>query len=305
MIIKTRKKSTELLVFESLNNRMKLEEKDRLHFYNLRKGFEGEVLFDRYLERVGCDCLIVNDLLLKMNQTTFQLDSMMITSDCIYVFEVKNFEGEYYYDPASDQLFPKTRNVDVVNPLVQLMRSDTLLRQLFESIGLRFPIKSTVVFVNPQFTLYQAPMDKPFILPTQIERFIKQLSAKPSRMTNKHRAVAEKLISLHMSESPFQQIPKFEYDQLRKGIPCGACGSFNVTVEGRSYVCMECGHRESVTSAVLRCVGEFRLLFPGEKVTTSQVYDWCGGVVESRKRVQRILESNLSAEGKKRGKLYK
>lgn len=111
-------------------------------------------------------------------------------------------------------------------------------------------------------------------------------------------------MSLHLSEKPFQQIPKFEYDQLKKGIPCEACGSFIVTVEGRSCVCIGCSHRESVTSAVLRCVREFRLLFPSEKVTTSRVYDWCGGVVESRKRIQRILESNLSAEGRKRGKMY-
>lgn len=184
------------------------------------------------------------------------------------------------------------------------MRSETLLRQLLESYGLRFPIKSTIVFVNPQFTLYQAPMDKPFILPTQIERFINQLSAKPSLITNKHRGVADKLMSLHLKESPYMQVPKYEYHQLKKGISCGACNSFMVTVECRSCVCMGCGHRESVTSAVLRSVMEFRMLFPGERVTTSRVYDWCGGVVESRKSIRTILDKNLKSNGDNRWTYY-
>ena len=47
LIVKYRKESDELKMLKALNNRMDLSEKDRLHFYSLKKGFEGEVLFDR------------------------------------------------------------------------------------------------------------------------------------------------------------------------------------------------------------------------------------------------------------------
>ncbi len=292
------------MMLESLNNRMKLSEKDKTHFYNLKKGFEGELLFDSYLEKLQGDCLVINDLLLKVNQTTFQIDSLMITSDCIHVFEVKNFEGDYYYDAENDKLFPKSRAVEIVNPLAQLMRTETLLRQLLQNLGQGLPIQSAIIFVNPQFMLYHAPMDKPFIFPTQIYRLIEKLNSKQSRITNKHKMIAEKLLSLHMPQSPFTQIPTYEYEHLKKGISCAECCSFLTTVEGRSCVCVGCGHKESVTSAVLRSVGEFRMLFPEKKIITTRIVEWCG-VVGSRKRVQRILETNLTTEGKKRGKVYK
>lgn len=299
MILKNREKSRELLMIESLNNRMKLSGKDKTHFYNLRKGFEGEVLFDRYIvEFVKCDCLVINDLLLQVNQTTFQIDSLMIISDCLIVFEVKNFEGDHYYEAESDKLYTRSRDVEIVNPLGQLMRAETLLRKLLQNNGFTLPIKSTIVFVNPAFTLYQAPMNKPFVFPTQITQLLTQLDSKPSRMTNKHKILADKLLSLDLLDSPFKQIPEYEYDHLKKGITCAVCSSFSLVVEGQSCVCLSCDHKESVTSAVLRSVGEFRLLFPERKVTTMAIYDWCGGVVESRKRIQRILDTNLKMVGK-------
>ena len=86
-------------------------------------------------------------------------------SDTIYVFEVKNFEGDYYYEPATDKIFPKYKDVDIVNPLFQLMRSETLLSQLLLRSGFKLPIKSFVIFINPEFTLYQSPLDKPIYFP--------------------------------------------------------------------------------------------------------------------------------------------
>ena len=225
-------------------------------------------------------------------------------SDTIFVFEVKNFEGDYYYDPATDKIFPNSKDVDIVNPLIQLMRSETLLSQLLLRNGFKFPIKSFVIFINPEFTLYQAPLNKPIIFPTQIKRFLKKFDVKQSRITSKHKLLAEKLISHHMTESEYSQIPTFEYDQLKKGITCAACNSFLVSVDGRSCVCMECGHRESVTNAVLRSVREFKLLFPERKITTNGIFEWCQ-VVESRKSIRNILENNLKAAGDNRWTFYK
>ena len=305
MIVKARKESLELQMLASLNQRMVLSDKDKLYYLNLKKGYEGELLFDGYLERLTCESMILNDLLLKMNQTTFQIDSMIVTSDCIYVFEVKNYEGDFYYDSETDKIFSKSKTLEIVNPLIQLKRSDTLLRQLLQSFGFSgLRIHSTVVFVNPHFTLYQAPLDKPFIYPTQIERFFEQLNEnKKSRLTSKQRMLVEKLLSLHLVESQYSQIPTYGYEELRKGITCGECGSFLVAVEGRNCVCMGCGGVEPVSSAVMRSVREFQMLFPGEKITTKRIVDWCV-IVESSKSVRTILENNLNAVGDNRWTYY-
>ncbi len=94
----------------------------------------------------------------KQNNTTFQIDSLIITSGTIYFFEIKNYESDYYYE--SDRFY-KNPKTEITNPLHQLSRSELLLRQLIQSIGFNIPVSASVVFINPEFTLYQAPLNKP------------------------------------------------------------------------------------------------------------------------------------------------
>ncbi len=202
-------------------------------------------MFDTKLESLQNNYLILNDLNLKSNNTTFQIDSLLIMSDTIFLFEVKNYEGDFYYE---ENKFYTKSNIEIVNPLNQLNRAETLLRQLLQVHGFSIPITSSVVFINPEFTLYQAPKDIPFIFPTQINRLLKQLNAKFSKITEKHQLIADKLLSLHVPESEYSKIPTYNYDQLKKGITCYVCDSFSVTVEGRSCVCMNCGYIEEVSS---------------------------------------------------------
>lgn len=83
----------------------------------------------------------------------------------------------------------------------------------------------------------------------------------PSKLTEKHKNLADKLISLHIEESPYTLMPAYEYEQLRKGINCKDCSSFSITTHGRYFVCRECGKDEQLTVAVLRSAREYMLLF--------------------------------------------
>ncbi|MED1202767.1 nuclease-related domain-containing protein [Heyndrickxia acidicola] len=293
MIYKTRNESTELVILESLNTRMNLSVKDKQHYSNLKKGYEGEVLFDSLTENLECECFILNDLLLKLNNTLFQIDSLIITSETIYLFEVKNFEGDFYFE--SDRFYKKPQT-EMSNPLLQLSKGESLLRQLLQNLGINIPINASVVFINPAFTLYQAPLNKPFILPTQLNSYFKKLNTLPSKLYKKHEILAEKLLSLHINDSPFKTLPLYNYDDLQKGITCDKCSSFSISIEGRNCVCNDCGHQELVTAAVIRSVEEFKLLFPNEKITTNIVHEWCKAVT-SKKRIRMILGKNLEISG--------
>lgn len=293
MIYKSRTKSTELLILESLHTRLNLTEKDIQHYSSLKKGYEGEVLFDSITEKLQSDCLILNDLLLKVNNTTFQIDSLIIFAEVIYLFEVKNFEGDYFYESGKFYMKPK---IEINNPLTQLSRAESLLRQLLQNLGFHLPLHASVVFINPEFTLYQAPQDKPIIFPSQINRYLKKLDSKPSKLNGKHKALADKLIQQHICKSPYTLVPAYDYSSLKKGTTCGECGSLSVFVHGAKCVCGECGHEEKVDSAVMRSVWEFKLLFPDEKITSNGVYEWCG-VVESQWKIRKILKKNFKVVG--------
>ncbi|WP_394140495.1 nuclease-related domain-containing protein [Cytobacillus oceanisediminis] len=293
MPFKPRIESAELLILKSLNNRMGLSDKDTQHYLNLKKGYEGEVQFDLWTEGLQSECFILNDLLLQLNNTVFQIDSLIIFSEALYLFEVKNYEGDYYFE--SDRLYKKSKS-EITNPLNQLSRSVSLLRQLLQSLGSDLPLYASIVFINSEFTLYQTPLNKPFIFPTQLKRIFKDLNAIPSRLNRKHKLLADKLISRHLEESPFKLLPTYNYGQLRKGITCVECTSFLILVDGKKCICKKCGHEEMVSTAVIRSVKEFKLLFPEQKITTSVIHEWCN-VVKSKKRIRKALGQNYKKIG--------
>lgn len=302
MIYKSREKSAELKIMEMLHTRMDLSPEDKKNYLNLAKGLEGEMHFDSFTEKLQCECLVLNDLLLASNNTTFQIDALIIVSDTIYLYEIKNFEGDYYY---KDGDFYSIRHFKVLNPLHQLNRKESLLLPLLRKHGYHLPLDGKVVFINENFTLYQSPMNQPIIYPTQIRKYFSNLNNIHSKLHKRHKLLAEKLVSLHITNPSVKpNIPPYDYTQLRKGISCGHCKSLSVLVDGRKCFCPKCKHEETVASGVVRSAREFQTLFPEKKMTTKIIHDWCQ-VVDSKKRVKYILDKHFKAVGKKRWLYYK
>ncbi|MDQ6597547.1 NERD domain-containing protein [Bacillus salipaludis] len=300
MIIKPRLEPKNLKVLRSLNTRMNLSEDDRQNYLNLKKGYEGEVMFDELTNKLQCECYILNDLLFKVNNTLFQIDSLIITQKKIHLFEVKNYEGDYFYEKEAYNTRSKS---EIKNPVLQLKRSESLLRQLLYHLSYHYPIEAFVVFINPQFTLYQAPLNEPIIFPTQIKRYLAKFDLAPSSLNENHRNLASKLLSVHVEESPYKNIPSYQYNTVQKGLTCEKCLSFLNPTNGNKCKCHQCGHEEEVESAVLRMVEEIKLLFPEIKITTKLVYDWCR-VIESRKRICRVLKKHFNIIGARHYAFY-
>lgn len=282
----------ELQLLRCLGMRMNLSDMEKQYYVNLEKGYEGEQKFAARLEELSEKLFILHDLLLEWNNTYFQIDTLIISENTIHLFEVKNYEGEFYIE--SDRWYTKSKK-EIKDPVLQLIRCESLLRQLLQHYGINLPIKSYVIFINPEFTLFLAPLDLPIVLPTQLKRFIKQLN-RSSSGRRKNMKLVEMLVNLSKDESPFTRIPDYDYAQLKKGITCLSCNSFLLSVKNRQIVCDSCGHADDMEASILRNVGQFQLLFPNEKVTTNIIYDWCR-VIESRKTIRRVLNKNFTRIG--------
>ncbi|MBP2239493.1 hypothetical protein J2Z40_000046 [Cytobacillus eiseniae] len=302
MIYKPRLEPEELTFLNALKPRMTLSEIDRQQYYRLRKGYEGEMLFDQLTDKLQSECYIMNGLLLKVNNSTFQIDTLIIISGTIYLYEVKNYDGDYLYDTETDRIY-KLPQTEYNNPLHQMNRTKSLLRQLLHTIGHKFPIESHVVFINPQFTLYQAPLNKHFIFPTQVTSHLRNLDAAMSSHNGTDRLLADKLVSLHIEKSPYTRLPSYKYEHLKTGVNCKFCHSFSIDVNGLSCICSNCGFKESVETAIVRTIKQIKLLNPNWKITTNEAIKWCG-LINCRKRVSRILRKNFKIAGKYRGTYY-
>ncbi|WNS77503.1 nuclease-related domain-containing protein [Bacillus sp. DTU_2020_1000418_1_SI_GHA_SEK_038] len=171
MHVKARVVSNELEILRYLNARMNLTPNDKRYYLKLEKGYQGEVFFDELTAKLECDLYILNDLCLEFNRSVFQIDTLIISQLTIFLIEIKKFEGDYLYD--SEEFRGVSSNIEITNPLDQLKRSKSLLRSLLKNHGTNLPIEGYLTFVNPEFTLYQAPLNASIILPTQLNRFLK------------------------------------------------------------------------------------------------------------------------------------
>jgi hypothetical protein len=139
-------------------------------------------------------------------------------------------------------------------------------------------------------------MDPSIVLPTQLNRLVNKLNMLPSKLTENHTKLANKLLSLHVVDSPFKRNYEYAYETLKKGIICSSCQFFITMINTKRITCLKCGLEEDVKSAVLRSVEEIKLLFPNERITTNLVYDWCK-IVKSKRTIREILNQNFKLIG--------
>ncbi|SHN31622.1 nuclease-related domain-containing protein [Gracilibacillus kekensis] len=293
MIVKHLEKPYELTILDALHLRISFSKKEETYYHNLLLGYEGELRLEQALQTGLSDSFyVLSDLRFEIGTTSFQMDSLLFTGEELILLDAKNFPGDY---KLSDKRWFKLPNKEISNPLLQLKRNETLMRQLMEKLNRNLPVESYTVFTHPEFTLYQAPINQHFIFPTQISRFISSLNERLPANSSQLK-LAQQLISLDIGAYPHPQIPKFHYDQLKKGQRCYECRGLSMKIEGRNAVCLQCHSNEQVHEAVLRNIREFQLLFPDEKVTTNIVYDWCGKEY-SQKSIKRFMDKNFKAVG--------
>jgi len=290
MDIKSRSVPYNLQVSWLLLERMPFTESELKQLHADEKGFEGECYFDQLIaQSPASSYLHLKDLILKWNNSTFQVDSCLLSPHQAYLFEVKNYEGEYYIE--GKRRFSVTGK-EIKNPLQALQRSEDLFRQLLQHLGLYLPVISKVIFVNGEFTLFNANKHLSIILPTQINSFVKKLGSAVYDETFIEKA--RQLARLHDENSFYlkMHIPDYSYDTLKKGISCGQCRSLSVDVEGRYLICKRCGFKENFEKGILRMAESFKLLFPDRPLSVSNLLDWCQFNNDKRQRIHRILRKH-------------
>lgn len=301
MILKSRTEPDELLKMRSLNTRMELTQEEKLYYFSLEKGYEGEVIFDRKTESLREERYLINDLLLKINNSYFQIDTTLISQQVIHLLDVKNFEGDFCLE--NDRFYAVKTGREYKNPIGQLHKCTSQFRQLLRDLKLNYLVEASVIFINPEFTLYNAQMDNPIILPNQVNSFLKGINNTSSKLNDGHERLAKQLISLHQTKNPFSQVPNYQYEKLKKKIYCKLCSSFLVYLQNHIFVCEKCGGHETTEDAILRNVKEFQLLFPERKITTTNIYDWCS-VDLTKRTFCRALKKNLTSVGNTSNSYY-
>ena len=301
MIAKEREKSTQLEKWVALSKREKLFNPQENYISNLLKGYEGECAFDELVKELRCDCLVLNDLALRTNGQTFQIDTLMISKKGVTIFEVKNYEGDFIYQ--NEKILTLSSRKEIANPSHQINRTTMLFRQLMEEQRVTFPLSAHVVFVNSQFTLFQAPADQNLILPSMIPRLFQRLNRECGALNNNHVRFSDTLKALHHEDLTFIKLPAYDYAGLKKGVFCRECSSQLGHMGKRTCQCTGCGLSELSNDAILNQIRDYHLLFPDNKLKTSEIHDWCGKLF-SKKSIRLVLSKHFELKGRNKGCYY-
>lgn len=294
---KERIKPEHLRILEILLTRMKISRDDYYYFLNLKKGFEGELVFDAYTKQFKLDHLFLNDLQLEIRRAPFQIDALMIRTNLLVLYEIKNFEGIYKWGAEK---FIKTTGTALENPSLQLQKTKVRLELLLQEKGYSLKVEAYVVFVNPEFTLLGMPSDSNFILLSQIPGHFRNIQA-PAELNTEQIKLAETLMNLHDPNYP-RKTTQYTYSDFKKGITCPECGTLAENFSGYFQACNKCGNKINVNKAIQSSIEDFHTLFPEDKLTSSRMMDWCG--CSNDMRVYRVLKKNYRMIGKNRGRYY-
>lgn len=287
-----RGKPYHLLVLESLKNRMTLENKYYVRYLNLMKGHEGEGCLDAVTDKMR-NCIVLKDLFFTINGVDVQIDTAIITSKKVILCEVKNYVGEFVY--RKESLYKIDSKIEIYNPLLRLPRSKLLVKQLLSELDYgHIPVETVLIYVNPNFSLYEAPYFPHLILPTHIKSYFEQVEKDLEPLALAQTSLAKKLCRLNQPKQYADNVPQYQYETLKKGVTCLNCNSFieSLTPRYQSICCEQCGKEERVQDTIRRHVKEYQLLFPERKVAVSAIKRWCGGVIPE-KRIRQVLKKGI------------
>lgn len=296
MLMKERTKSVTHRILESLNNRMELSFEDKMNYLNQVKGFEGECLFDQQVNHSEQTGIVLNDLLLSTKHTHYQIDSIFISNQEIFLYEIKNYEGNYTY--KDDTLYAESGHA-LQNPIAQVNRVKSYLYNLFINMGYQYSITGNVAFMHPNFYIYSLPPTDVILFSGQLSEHLKGISAQYSSgvISLQDKKLANYLINQHNENFRPTHLPHYTFQDLKKGITCPECFSFQSNQSRVNRTCTSCGHKEKIADAIYRSVLEFQLLFPDMPINVPTITIWCGGIFPNS-RIQVLLKNKFTLHAK-------
>ena len=286
----TRERSTVSNIMRSLHNRSRLTLADRYYHEALEKGYIGEQQFDALVESLTCDHIYLKDLRLKYYRKTFQIDSLLLVGNKAYIYEVKNYEGEY--EIKGDRLLLSSTKVEVPDPMVQLQRSMSLFRQLLHHFQLPIDVEGYVIFINEKMALHNMPKSQ-YLLKSMTVKQLEAINKTTEKVSQKNKRLAKHLLASLQEEKPYDDLPDYSFETMKKGMLCKHCFGQLERLSMRRSFCQRCRQTEDLSESIYRSIVEFRDLFPEKKLTTKIIHEWCGSI-PSTYMVTQVLKKHYN-----------
>lgn len=267
MFLNHRDMPFEMYYYNAISKRRKLTGDEMHQLANLKKGFEGECLYDEIFDFVGHDNLyILRDLYLNINNSLTQYDSIIVMNNRIVINEIKNLTGDYGY--KNNSWYKNNRQMES-DPFIQLSRAKSKLISLNKNSALDFHIDSNIIFTSDDFNFSSDNdyMSNQTVMRANLKNYFR--SFKHEKVGND----AKRIVALIKSAITERRILPKQDDicRLKLGLYCGSCSNFNLTKGKFQFTCRKCGSIESYETHLLRAMYDYKYMFPGRAMTRASI----------------------------------
>lgn len=267
------------------------DDKDVQNLKRLAAGYAGECEFDDWLSNYGRPhWKIFKDIWIDAGGTT-QVDTLLVTGEGVYVFDVKNYSGALEFVDGKWFSSGKRLNKDI---FIQLKRSMEKVSLMHYRMGRPGGLYSSIVFINEHNDVKIVDdVDIEVTMRNDIKRKIHKIADEENWNGSLDIEEVARAIETFIIPCPYspRELEAAEFDLLRRGICCAECSGFDIAVN-RYHVRCGCGHSEAKEKAVLRTICEYGVLRHDRELKLEEVYRFLGGVT-SKKHLSKVLRRNF------------
>ena len=267
MYLNKRRMPIELLYYNALSFRKELSRQEKYEKEKIWRGYEGECQYDQIFDEVGHDNIyVIRDVYLKIGNTDTQYDTIIISENKVVINEIKNYTGDYRYD--NNRWFRNNKPIND-NAFAQLDRAKGKLMNLMDDAELHIKVEAALIFTSDDFRLSSEDQRiwQEIIVRNHLRKYLRQFYNE--RLGNKAKSIANLIRNSVVENSYFEE--KADINQLRRGLYCGECGSFNLIKRRFQFACKECETIESLDSHLLRAMHDHKYLFYNQPMTQSSL----------------------------------
>lgn len=279
---------------------------------SLRAGYNGELALDFPLSFLPYEkYLIFYYLRLPDSSGSFQIDTLILSSEFMLIIEAKNMKDHVIYNDMGQTIrIENEKEQAYTNPVDQVnLQHLRLLHWMRQFDFPPVPIEKIAVYTNPKMVLINQSGDSSL---SEKVMHKEKILAKIDEFTTKHttKCLSENQLMRLSYHLTFEHTPKEEqvlekydisYKELIKGVKCPSCKSIPMKWQKAKWFCEHC--RKASKTAHKSALSDYALLV-SEYISNRQARDFLQ--LDSLYVVKRLLLKDSVAQfGKKSGRKYK
>lgn len=279
------------------------EEKEQLN--RLKEGLKGERYLDWLFEKLGPKNTVeLNDLTLKHEETTVQIDKIFLFEKTVYLLDAKAYHGTYTYDGRKWHSEAFSFDTDIFH---QLDKAQNVVENIFEEADLELTVEGYLVFTETDLdlTIPQHLKNRVLLIDEVASLFRKlahqEKANEPAK--SQDQPLIDKRFAAVLKENKqrrfrttriltLEQMPR-----LTKGIFCENCHSFDIHIGTFRIICKKCHHRESKEKAFTRTICDCGLIFHKRELTVKLLRNFLGKDYEDA-FIHKILKKHFPKTNK-------